>query len=697
MNKQQAKERIEKLKEEVNHHRYLYHVMDRQEISDAALDSLKNELFKLEQEYPDLITPDSPTQRVAGEALAKFIKVEHDQPMLSLNDAFSRQDMEDWEGRIKRIMPEVEFNYYCELKMDGLAMSLIYQDGSFLRGATRGDGRVGEDVTQNLKTIEAIPLRLREPESAELKNIGLSEQSIGKILAQVRNGLIELRGEAIITLETFRRLNEKYQKEGKPLLANPRNAAAGSIRQLDPQVAAERKLDFHVYAIMTDFGLDNHEQEHKLAELLGFKVLKQNKFCNNLDEAIAFHDYWEKHKKGVPFEFDGVVVLVNDTKLWPTLGVVGKAPRYAMAFKFAAEQVTTKLNDIIWQIGRTGILTPTAVLEPVRVGGVTVSRATLHNMDEIERLHLRIGDTVILERAGDVIPKIIQVLPGLRTGQERTVEVPKVCPVCESAVVRVEGEVAFRCTNRQCYAANLRSLSHWTSKVAMDIPGLGPKIVEQLVREGLVRDPADFYSLTVDDLLPLERFAQKSAENTIASIKEKKKIPLSRLFVALGIRHVGEETAVLLAKQFAVFDGQFSIIDLIEKFNNTTLEELQSLPDVGPIVGKSIYDWFHAGHNIDLLKKLDKHGLKFIAQQPGIGSEKQKLEGKTFVLTGTLEGLTRDEAKAKIRELGGKISSSVSKKTDYVIAGAEAGSKLDEAQRLGVKIINEEEFGKMIE
>lgn len=703
MTKQQIKERIEKLKAEIDHHRYLYHVLDTQEISEAALDSLKNELFKLEQANPELITADSPTQRIAGEASAKFVKVRHSQPMLSLYDAFSPEDMRDWEKRMEKILPGQRFDYYCELKMDGLAMSLVYRQGLFVQGATRGDGQVGENVTRNLKTIEAIPLRLRQPKRGELEKIGLSQTAIENVFKHLESGELEVRGEAIMDLKTFAKLNEKYAKEGKPLLANPRNGAAGSIRQLDSSVTAERRLDFHVYALVTDLGLIDHEQEHELAKLLGFKILKENKHCKNLDEAIAFHDYWEQHKRKMPFECDGVVILVNDTSLWPKLGVVGKGPRYVMAYKFAAEQVTTKLQEVIWQVGRTGALTPTAVLDPVRVGGVTVSRSTLHNMDEIERLDLKLGDTVILERAGDVIPKIVQVLAGLRTGKEKKIEPPTECPMCDSPVVRLEGEVVYRCSNKSCYAANLRGLHHWTSKVAMDIPGMGPKILDQLVREGLVADPADIYALTVGDLLPLERFAERSAENLIDSINERKQVPLERLLIALGIRHVGEETALLLSKQISnlsadrqVFNDTLSIDDLIDEFSKITLEELQELPDVGPIVGQSIYEWFHAKHNIELLKKLAKNGLtlKKISHEASVANE--AISGKTVVLTGTLASLTRDEAKAKIRELGGKISSSVSKKTDFVVAGEEPGSKLDEAKKIGVPIVSEEEFLKMI-
>ncbi|MBI4812204.1 NAD-dependent DNA ligase LigA [Candidatus Falkowbacteria bacterium] len=723
MDKQQIKKRIEKLRKEINYHRYLYHVLDKAEISDAALDSLKNELQKLEQEFPEFITPDSPTQRVGGAPLKEFKKVEHATPMMSLFDAFSEEDMRDWEGRLKKIFnfQFSIFNYYCELKMDGLAVSLVYENGVLKTGATRGDGRVGEDVTQNLKTIEAIPLKLRQPNDSELEKIGFNAGGRREIIRAVSNGRIEARGEAIMTKKVFEELNKKHKKEGKPLLANPRNGAAGSIRQLDSKIMAERRLDFYVYALVIGGSqearslasvLRTHEQEHELAKLLGFKVLKQNKYCDNLDEAIKFHHHWEARREEVPFECDGVVIKVNNLTLWPQLGVVGKGPRYIMAYKFAAQQATTRVEDVIWQIGRTGILTPTAALIPARVGGVTVAHATLHNMDEIKRLGLKIGDTVILERAGDVIPKVVKVLPNLRTGKEKEIHAPKKCPICGSKAVKTAGEVAYRCSNKSCYAVNLCKLFHWASKGALDIEGLGPKIIEQLVKEGLVRDISDFYKLRKEDLEPLERFAEKSADNLIKALEEKKEVALERLIYGLGIRHVGEETALLLAKEITNYKLQttnkskIQISEIQKYFNNINLEDLEKMPDVGPIVAKSIYEWWHNKRNIELLKKLEKNGVKIrqqaaLRQAPlGLSSRRrqgrQKLEGKIFVLTGMLEALTRDAAKAKIRELGGDISSSVSKNTDYVVAGSEPGSKYDKAKKLGVEIIGEKEFISLI-
>ncbi|MFA4833275.1 MAG: NAD-dependent DNA ligase LigA [Patescibacteria group bacterium] len=684
MNKQEIKKRIEKLKKEIDHHRYLYHVFDKTEISDAALDSLKNELFKLEMENPEFITPDSPTQRIGGKPLDKFVKVDHSRPMMSLFDAFSEKDMEDWRERVEKLISGGKFDYYSELKLDGLAVTLKYEKGVFRQGATRGDGKTGEDVTQNLRTIESIPLRLREPEESELKKIGLDAGQIKLVRAALEKGEIEVRGEAVMTKEVFNELNRKYKKEGNPQLANPRNGAAGSIRQLDPKLSAKRKLSFYVYALATSFDLTNHEQEHKLAETFGFKVLEENKYCRNLSEVYKFHDYWEKNKEKMPFECDGVVVVVNNLGLWPVLGIVGKGPRYMMAYKFAALQATTRIKDCLWQVGRTGTLTPIAVLEPARVGGVTITHATLHNMDEIKRLGIKIGDTVIIQRAGDVIPKVVKVLPNLRTGQEKEIKVPKKCPMCESEVIKTPGEVAYRCSSTNCYAVNLRRLAHWVSKNAVDIDGLGPKIIEQLVKEGLVRDVSDFYALTINDLKPLERFAEKSADNLIKAILDRKKIDLNRFIYGLGIRHVGEESAIELAKKFGS----------LEKIKKASLEEIGEIYDFGNIMAESVYEWFHNPHNLELLEKLEKNGVK---AKPYSGvSKKQVLAGKTFVLTGTLAGLTRDEAKVKIRELGGDVSSSVSKNTDFVVAGAEPGSKYEKGKKLGVKIIDEKEFLKMI-
>ncbi len=685
MDKAEAKKRIAKLKAELDHHRYLYHVLDKPEISDAAWDSLKNELAGLEAQFPGLVTPDSPTQRVGGKPLDKFVKVAHSSPMMSLFDAFSEEDVRDWEKRIRKITPGAKFDYYCELKMDGLAIALRYERGSLVLGATRGDGRTGEDVTQNIRTITSIPLSLRRPGEKELKKAGITKPGeIREIERALTEGTIEVRGEAVMTKKVLSELNVKYKKEGRPPLANPRNGAAGSIRQLDSRLTAERRLDFYVYSLTTGLGLERHEQEHTLARLLGFKVLRWNKYCRNLDEAIRFHHDCERRRDEFPFECDGVVIKINDLSLWPRLGFVGKGPRFIMAYKFAGLEAATKLEKVVWQAGRTGILTPTAVLAPVGVGGVTVSHATLHNMDEIRRLGLKTGDTVIIERSGDVIPKVTAVMVKLRDGSEKTIKAPEKCPNCGHRVARVPGEVAYRCPNKNCYAVNLRRLCHWASKGALDIDGLGPKIIEQLAREGLVRDVADFYTLTPGDLKPLERFAEKSADNLVKAIDASRRPELPRFLVALGIRHIGEESAIVLASRFGS----------LEKIKKAAKEDFDSIPDFGDIMAKSVYEWFRDARNLKLLERLGKNGVK--PRQQTTDNRRQILSGKTFVLTGALSGLTRDEAKRKIRELGGDVSSSVSKNTDYVVAGADPGSKYDKAKKLGVKIIDEREFLKLI-
>jgi len=759
MIRQEAENRIQKLKDELNKHRYLYYVQDSPEIGDAAYDSLKNELEEIEKEYPEFITADSPTQRVGAKPLDKFEKVTHSAPMMSMFDAFDFDDMKDWEKRNLNILEKRDnqqvLDYYCELKMDGLAISLIYENSALTRGATRGDGKVGENVTQNIRTIKAIPLRLRIPQKKELRDLGFNEQESEIILDLANHGRLEFRGEAIIDTKTFEEINKRQKSKNETVFANPRNAAAGTIRQLDSKIVAERKLDFHVYAMILpelkptptlplanggnrnekptpisssvkgvgnkllplmkgevgrgfDGSLFFHSQELQLANLLGFKTLKQNKVCKNLNEVEKFHEHWDKNRDKLPFECDGVVVKVNDLSLWPVLGIVGKGPRYMMAYKFTAEQVTTKVREVEWQVGRTGTLTPVAVLDPVKVGGVIVSHSTLHNMDEIRRLDLCVGDTVIIERAGDVIPKVVQVLPNLRDGNERVINPPSVCPICGEKIEKIKEEVAYRCLNSECYAVNFRKLCHWTSKSGMDIEGLGPKVIEQLVKAGLVGDVSDFYLIKKGDLLSLERFAEKSADNLINAIESRKEVELSRLIYALGIPHVGEETAELFSKQFLISNFQFLnkneilILDIKNYFNNVSIEELQKINDVGAVVAQSIISWFNNDKNIEILKKLENNGVKVINKKTIATNESFAdheegknsfiFSGKTIVLTGTLSKLTRDEAKGKIRKLGGKISSTVSKKTDYLIVGDNPGSKHEKAQELGIEILTEDQF-----
>lgn len=682
MTKKEAKKRIEKLKKVINYHRHLYHVLDRQEISDTALDSLKKELFDLEQEFPEFITPDSPTQRVEGKPLEKFEKVRHLGPMLSFNDAFSEKDMENWLERISKLLTEEEKKqiglpshhsaeggtgsggFYCELKIDGLAIELIYQNEILKTGSTRGDGIIGEDITQNLKTIEAIPLRLR-------KNVKKS---------------VVVRGEVFIPKKEFEKFRTVY--------ANPRNLAAGSVRQLNPKITASRHLDSFAYDLITNFGETTHQKKHKILKTLGFKTNPYNKYCRNLSEVFKFHKEIQKIRKKIPYEIDGLVVIVNSNKIFEKLGIVGKAPRGAIAFKFPGKQATTIVEDIKVQVGRTGALTPVAYLKPVQVGGVTISRATLHNEDEIKRLGVKIGDTVIVGRAGDVIPDIIKVLPELRTGKEKEFKMPKRCPVCGGKIIKPEGEAVSRCLSPNCFAQKREYFCHFISKGAFDIEGLGSKIINQLMEEGLVSDPADLFELKEGDLLSLERFAEKSAENLIKAVQNRKEITLPRFIYALGIRNVGEETALGLARQFSAVGGPASGWASIDRLKKMSIEELEDIKDVGPIVAKSIYKWFRKKNNIKYLEKLKKVGVRIMRYK--LHAADYKLKDKIFILTGALESMTRDEAKEKIRDLGGEISESVSKKTDYVVVGKEPGSKYQKAKKLGIKTINEKEFLKII-
>lgn len=697
MIKNEAKKRIEKLKAEINKHRYSYHVLDTIGISDAAFDSLKNELEELELKFPDLVTPDSPTQRVGGQPLDKFKKIAHSSPMLSLNDAFGEGEISAWQERIQKLVPQSKLDFFCELKLDGLAVALVYENGVLAYGATRGDGKIGEDVTQNLKTIEAIPLKLRKPDASELKKAGLGAGQIKKIIGAIEKGRIEVRGEVIMAKKTFEFLNRKYAKEIKALLANPRNGAAGSIRQLDPKIAAERRLDFFAYALVSDLGQERHEQEHLIIRALGFPIFvgeqKKNyaRFCRNLDEVIKFHKFWAGRRDKLPFGCDGVVVVVDKINLHKKLGVVGKAPRWMEAYKFSGEEAATIVEDIGVQVGRTGILTPVARLKPVNVGGVVISRATLHNEDEIKRLGIKIGDTVIVQRAGDVIPDVIKVLPELRTGKEKNFRMPEKCPMCGGRVERrvvggggqaKQGAGHF-CANKNCFAVNRRRLHHFASKQAMDIEGLGPKIIDQLLKEGLVSNVADIYDLKTGDLEPLERFAEKSAQNIIASTDKSRQAPLARFVHALGILHVGEETAIGLANRFGS----------LEKLAGASLEEISAVSDIGPVVAQSVKDWFGDAKNKKLLARLIK-AVRIIS--PETSKKKQIFEGMILVLTGELSSLSREQAKQLIRERGGDVASSVSQNTDLVVAGETPGSKYDKAKELGIKIINEEEFLKLI-
>lgn len=659
MTKTDAKERIAKLRKEIDIYRYQYHVLNTLDISEAALDALKHELYTLEQQYPDLITKDSPTQRVAGEPLPGFKKVTHRERMLSIEDAFSFEEVEEWVARLKKLEPTSTFDFYAELKMDGLAVSLVYEDGEFVQGSTRGDGRVGEDVTHNLRTIEAIPLSLRK-----------------KI-----HGRVEIRGEVYMKKSQLIALNAMLKKRGEPELMNPRNAAAGSIRQLDPKIAAERGLSFFGYSLYSDLGTHTHDQAHAMIAELGVPTNPLNRHCKNLKEVKEYFDEIAKKREKLDYWIDGVVVNVNDDRLFDRLGVVGKTPRAMIAWKFPAEQGTTIVRDIIVSVGRTGALTPVAVMDPVHLAGTTVTHASLHNEDEIGRLGLKIGDTVIVEKAGDVIPKVIQVLPKLRTGKEKTFHMPPKCPICGSPVKRKEGEVATVCSNPNCFAQELARLIHFA--VAADIMGLGEKIAEQLIQEGVARDPAELYEVTADDLLSLEGFAEVSSKKLYAEIQAHRTMPLERFINALSIRHVGEETARDLAQAFGSF----------EKFRSASLEDLMNVEGIGGVVAESISAFFKDPREV---KRVD-HLLKYVhPTHHAPRTTHGPLSGTSWVLTGTMEALSRDEAKEKIRNLGGDVSESVSKKTTFVVAGENPGSKYDKAQKLGVTVLDEKEFLKKI-
>ncbi|MBI4253241.1 NAD-dependent DNA ligase LigA [Candidatus Uhrbacteria bacterium] len=691
MTKKEAHQRIERLRKTIDHHRYLYHVLDRQEMSDAAHDSLKHELYTLEQQFPDLIISSSPTQRVGGAPLKQFSKVVHRSPMLSMEDIFSSDELSEWEARLRKRFVSGALDYYAEIKMDGLAVSLLYENGALRVGATRGDGKVGEDVTHNLKTIEAIPLVLREPSEKEVTAFirrwsgSVNADSLrARLCAPL--GTIEVRGEVFMAKKVFERLNREQERKGAPLFANPRNASAGSIRQLDSNVTASRQLDFFGYALMDEetFGITTHQQAHELLMLLGIKTNRKDAYCSNRDAVIAYHASIQKARERLGYWTDGIVVMVNDNETFARLGVVGKTPRGAIAFKFPGQQATTVVREVNFQVGRTGALTPVATFDPVVVAGTTVTHATLHNIDEIERLNVNIGDTVIIEKAGDIIPKVISVVKEMRSGKEKSIPIPHTCPICASPVIRREGEVALYCSNANCFAKEREQVIHFVSRKAFDIDGLGEKIVEQLIQEGLIHDAADLFTLTKGDLEPLERFAEKSASNLIAAIDARRTIDLPRFLYALGIRHVGEETAHDLAKYFGT----------LEHILHATHDDFEAVPNIGGAVATSLYEYFRDPKNRRYIEKLIQNGVvikSYVRQRQSL-----VFSEKTFVLTGTLTSLTREQAQEKIRERGGDVSSSVSKETDYVVVGQDPGSKYEKAKKLGISIRSEEDFLKML-
>lgn len=687
MNKQEAQKRLIKLRESINRYRFDYHVLNKSTISEAALDSLKHQLSQIESQFPDLITPDSPSQRVAGEPLKEFRKISHKVPMLSLNDVFSDVELKNWIERIKKLAPSEHFQYLVEPKLDGLAVSLHYQKGMLKVGATRGDGKVGEDVTQNLRTIESIPLKLSHDAKVNSQPLDL--------ITKMLKGNIEVRGEVVISRRNFDRLNQTQKQQGQALFANPRNLAAGSIRQLDAKLVAKRHLDFVAYQIICDVPLQSHLTEHQTLELLGFKSLPVKK-CHNAEEITLYLETILKSRDKNDFQTDGAVISVNDHRQWSLLGVVGKAPRYAVAYKFSAEEVTTKIVDIQVQIGRTGAITPIAIMEPVQVAGSTVSRATLHNEDEIKRKDVRIGDTVIIRKAGDIIPEVIRSLPELRIGHEKKFVMPTKCPLCDSKIIRPEGEAVARCTNLSCFGQEKERIIHFVSRAAFDVDGAGEAVIEQLLQNNLISDPSDLFFLKRGDLEALPRFAEKSADNLMNAIETSKKINLPRFLYALGIRHVGEQTAFALAERTSrdLKKNQASVSEIQSAVLKLDVAELENIDDVGTVVAESISAFIKSTAARALMRKLNKAEIKI--EIPHIDQTTKPLYGQTFVFTGTLEKMTRPEAEARVRQLGGKASGSVSANTSYVVAGADAGSKLTRARNLGVKIVTEVEARKIL-
>jgi DNA ligase (NAD+) len=664
-----VEKKIEALREKIRQHEYLYYVLDNPEISDQDFDRLMQQLKDLEAEHPSLLTPDSPTQRVGGKPREGFVKVRHSSPMLSLDNTYSEEELRSWERRVHELSGRKDVDYVCELKLDGMSLALIYENGTLVRGVTRGDGTTGEDVTLNVRTVRSIPLSI---DRDKLKKAGVPPD-------------FEARGELLMPTAAFKKVNEERERNGLPTFANPRNFTAGTVRQLDANVTAERRLDFFPYILLSNGRtyFERHWETLTALDKAGFKVNQNRKLVHSMDEVWAFIQQWEAKRDSLPYEIDGIVAKVDRVALQDELGFTGKAPRWAIAYKYAARAGITKLENVRWQVGRTGKLTPVAELAPVAIGGTTVRNATLHNMDEIGRLGVKIGDYVQVERGGDVIPKVAKVIDDKdhpRGTQE--IEAPEKCPVCGTKVVRTEGEVDHRCVNANCPAKLLGTILHFASRGVMNIDGMGEALVTQLTERGLVKNVADIYKLTKADLLSLERFADKSAQNILDEIENSKKLPLERVIYGLGIRMVGERTAQFLAEHFGS----------MEALADAGVEELQNVNEVGPKIAESIAEFFSNPANRELVKRLEKSGLKFTGEKKERGT---KLAGKTFVLTGTLAKYTRDEAKKMIEDAGGKVTGSVSKKTDYVVAGSDAGSKLDKAKELGVAVIDEKEMEKL--
>jgi len=670
-NKNKILKRIEELKTIIKHHDYLYYVLNQPEISDYEYDKLFKELKELEEKYPEFVTPDSPTQRVSGEIVKEFKSVKHTFPMLSLDNTYSEQEIYDWAERISKYVPLKNLEFIVEPKLDGLSCTIHYVDGKLHTAATRGDGEVGEDVTLNVKTIKSVPLSL---ESKEVKT----------------PKFFEVRGEVVMLKKDFEKLNKELQSKGEQTFANPRNAASGSLRQKDPKITAQRPLRFYVHSYGKIEGGPKVEKDEEFLELckkFSLPVIQHCKVCKTIDEVVKYCLVWQQKRDSLEYDIDGMVIKVNQLIYRDEIGSTLKSPRWAIAYKFPARQATTKLKNVVMQVGRTGIITPVAELEPVECGGVIISRATLHNFDEIKRLGIKIGDTVLVERAGEVIPKIVKVVESKRTGKEKEIEIPKKCPVCGSNVVKEEGEVAYRCPNSSCPAQVINSIVHFAKRDAMDIEGLGESVAELLVERKLVKKLSDIYFLTKQQLLTLPLFKEKKATNLLTAIENSKKRPLSRFLYALGIRHVGEKAAYVLAQKFKTID----------KLMKTSVEELQSIPEVGPVMARSIQEFFENKFTKEIIEDFKKAGLNMVET---VSEEEKKFNqifaNMTVVFTGELDSMTRPKAEELVRQLGGNPSSSVSRSTSLVVVGRNPGSKYQKAKEYGIKIVDEQEFLKML-
>ncbi len=669
--KQKALKRIKELRELIRHHDYLYYVLNQPEISDYEYDKLYKELKELEEKYPEFITPDSPTQRVSGEVVKEFKPVKHTFPMLSLDNTYSEQEIYDWAERISKYVPLKNLEFIVEPKLDGLSCTIHYVDGKLHTAATRGDGEIGEDVTLNVKTIRSVPLCLESKEVKPPK-------------------FFEVRGEVVMLKKDFEKLNKELQAKGEQTFANPRNAASGSLRQKDPKITAQRPLRFYVHSYGKIEGGPKVEKDEEFLELckkFSLPIIQHYKVCKTIDEVVKYCLEWQQKRDSLEYDIDGMVIKVNQLRYRDEIGSTLKSPRWAIAYKFPARQATTKLKNVVMQVGRTGIITPVAELEPVECGGVIISRATLHNFDEIKRLGVKIGDTVLVERAGEVIPKIVKVIESKRTGEEKEIEIPKKCPVCESNVVKEEGEVAYRCPNSSCPAQVINSIVHFAKRDAMDIEGLGESVAELLVERRLVKKLSDIYFLTKQQLLTLPLFKEKKATNLLTAIENSKKRPLSRFLYALGIRHVGEKAAYVLAQRFKT----------IERLMKASIAELQSIPEVGPVMARSIKEFFENKFTKEIIEDFKKAGVNMSEPIGEVETKfKQIFANMTVVFTGELSSMTRSKAEELVRQLGGNPSSSVSRSTSLVVVGSNPGSKYQKAKEYGIKIINEEEFLKML-